>query len=78
MPEGISKLIDLMELDSSSTFCDLGSGIGRVVLHAAMLSHVKEAVGLELSDSRLEQVGGRASTHDTPCTIVCGLRGFTL
>lgn len=57
MPAGIERLLDVLSLDSSSRFCDLGSGIGRVVLTAAMHSDAAEVVGLELSDSRLEQVG---------------------
>lgn len=36
-------------------FVDLGSGRGRAVLQVAMHSPVAKAVGLELSDSRLEQ-----------------------
>jgi SAM-dependent methyltransferase len=60
-PEGIDRLLDLLELDPSSTFCDLGSGIGRVVLHAAMQTAVGSAVGLELSDSRLEQAEAAAA-----------------
>jgi hypothetical protein len=61
MPAGIHKLLDLLELDASSTLCDLGSGIGRVVLQAALQSDMQSAVGLELSDSRLEQAEAAAT-----------------
>ncbi|KAI8474657.1 MAG: hypothetical protein J3K34DRAFT_491686 [Monoraphidium minutum] len=59
-PAGIEKLLSLLALDRGSSFCDLGSGIGRVVLAAAMGGAVGEAVGLELSDSRLEQAEAAA------------------
>lgn len=61
MPAGIVKLLDILDLDASSTFCDLGSGIGRVVLSAAMASDAASCVGLELSDSRLEQAEAAAA-----------------
>ncbi|GBF90034.1 histone methylation protein [Raphidocelis subcapitata] len=60
LPGGIDELLELFDLGPSDTFCDLGSGIGRVVLHAAMQSRVGAAVGLELSDSRLEQAEAAA------------------
>jgi hypothetical protein len=42
-------------MDSSSVFVDLGCGRGRAVLQVAMHSTVSKAVGIELSESRLEQ-----------------------
>lgn len=44
-----------MALDKESVFVDLGSGRGRAVLQVAMHTPVAKAVGLELSESRLEQ-----------------------
>ena len=59
--EGVASLLDLLGLEAGDAFCDLGSGIGRVVLSAAMTTGVREAVGLELSDSRLEQAEAAAA-----------------
>jgi len=42
-------------MDSSSVFVDLGCGRGRAVLQVAAHSPAARAVGLELSESRLEQ-----------------------
>jgi tRNA G46 methylase TrmB len=42
-------------MDSSSVFVDLGSGRGRAVLQVAAHSTAQRVVGLELSESRLEQ-----------------------
>jgi hypothetical protein len=42
-------------MDSSSVFVDLGCGRGRAVLQVAMHSTVSKAIGIELSESRLEQ-----------------------
>jgi tRNA G46 methylase TrmB len=44
-----------LAMDSSSVFVDLGCGRGRAVLQVAMHSPVSKAVGIELSESRLEQ-----------------------
>lgn len=44
-----------LALDSSSVFVDLGCGRGRTVLQVAMHSPAAKAIGLELSESRLEQ-----------------------
>lgn len=42
-------------MDSSSVFVDLGCGRGRAVLQVAAHSPAGRVLGLELSDSRLEQ-----------------------
>lgn len=50
-----SVICRYLALDSSSLFVDLGSGRGRAVLQVAMHSPVAKAIGIELSESRLEQ-----------------------
>jgi tRNA G46 methylase TrmB len=42
-------------MDNSSVFVDLGCGRGRAVLQVAAHSPAARVVGLELSESRLEQ-----------------------
>ncbi|KAF8071013.1 d [Scenedesmus sp. PABB004] len=55
LPSGIDVLIRHLALDSSSVFVDLGAGRGTAVLQVALHSQVSRAVGLELSETRLEQ-----------------------
>jgi tRNA G46 methylase TrmB len=42
-------------MDSSSVFVDLGCGRGRAALQVAAHSPAERVIGLELSESRLEQ-----------------------
>eukprot|EP00882_Tetradesmus_deserticola_P021414 GHRQ01023185.1.p2 GENE.GHRQ01023185.1~~GHRQ01023185.1.p2 ORF type:complete len:153 (-),score=34.57 GHRQ01023185.1:303-761(-) len=51
----IARPCSNLAMDSSSVFVDLGCGRGRAVLQVAMHSTVSKAVGIELSQSRLEQ-----------------------
>lgn len=60
MPEGISALLQQVPLPPTATFVDLGSGLGRIVLQVACSVQVARCVGLELSDTRQEQVGPAA------------------
>lgn len=55
LPQGVQQLLEVMCMDADSVFCDLGSGRGRAVLQVAMTAPIKQAIGLELSDSRLDQ-----------------------
>jgi SAM-dependent methyltransferase len=50
--QALNKLIDYLALTENDVFYDLGSGVGKVVLHVAMCSPVKKAVGVELSLAR--------------------------
>ncbi|WIA31873.1 hypothetical protein OEZ86_002738 [Tetradesmus obliquus] len=52
---GVDVLLRYLAMDSSSVFVDLGCGRGRAVLQVAMHSTVRKAIGIELSESRLEQ-----------------------
>jgi hypothetical protein len=55
LPSGIDKLVRLLGMDDSSSFCDLGAGTCRSMLHLAMAQpHLRQAVGIELSPTRLE------------------------
>jgi len=42
----------MVNLKPGDTFADLGSGLGRLVVDAALVANVKRAVGVELSSSR--------------------------
>jgi len=42
----------MVNLQSGETFADLGSGLGRLVIDAALVANVKKAIGVELSHTR--------------------------
>ena len=63
MPAATVQLIDALHLGPGDVFVDLGSGVGKVVVTAALRSRVGRAVGVELANRRHEQaleVVGRA------------------
>jgi hypothetical protein len=52
---GVEKLLSSITLTPEDVFADLGSGIGKIVLHAFLRSPVKEARGIELLPELHEQ-----------------------
>jgi SAM-dependent methyltransferase len=67
MPTATLRLLDYLELGADDVFYDLGAGVGKVVMMAALATGVARAVGIELSRSRvakarrvLERAEGRA------------------
>mmetsp|Transcript_74361 Transcript_74361/g.174537 ORF Transcript_74361/g.174537 Transcript_74361/m.174537 type:complete len:215 (+) Transcript_74361:191-835(+) len=50
--EGVEQIAAALHLDSESNFVDLGSGIGKMVIQAALQFGVKQSTGVELSPSR--------------------------
>ena len=55
MPAATVRLIDALELGPDDVFVDLGSGVGKVVVTAALCSAVGRAVGVELARDRHAQ-----------------------
>mmetsp|Transcript_10496 Transcript_10496/g.19317 ORF Transcript_10496/g.19317 Transcript_10496/m.19317 type:complete len:307 (+) Transcript_10496:59-979(+) len=53
MPVATLHLLQALDLKSDDVFFDLGCGTGKVVLLTAMFSDVSRAVGLELSETRV-------------------------
>ena len=52
MPSALDHLIDALDPDDRDTFFDLGSGLGKVVVQAAMTRTMKACVGIELVQGR--------------------------
>jgi hypothetical protein len=52
MPAATVHLIDALQLGRDDVFVDLGSGVGKVVVTAALRSQVRRAVGVELACDR--------------------------
>src|SRR5690606_36408380 len=50
--QALNQLLDYLALDNNDVFVDLGSGVGKVVLHTALVTPVKKAIGIELSTTR--------------------------
>lgn len=78
----------MVNLQPGETFADLGSGLGRLVVDAALVANVKRAVGVELSTSRstsackaltnvtkampVEEGGWRAERHNSEVELYEG------
>lgn len=54
-PAAAQTLIEYLDLGNKDVFYDLGSGVGRLIMHAAMESQAKRLVGVELSATRNKQ-----------------------
>lgn len=52
MPAASVQLIDMLTLRPTDTFVDLGSGVGKLVVTAALRSKVGRAIGVELGRDR--------------------------
>jgi len=56
LPDGIQTLLDVIDTEfpfkREDVFVDLGSGTGKVVIHAALATPCKKVVGIELSETR--------------------------
>lgn len=48
----LEKLYEYLELGNTDVFFDLGSGVGKVVAQTALMTPVKKAIGIELSETR--------------------------
>ena len=69
MPTATQHLLTLLDLRPDDHFVDLGAGLGKVVLMAAMTTPARAVVGVELSTSRLgvaEQALARARAQALP------------
>ena len=53
MPTAMLRMLEYLELDEGDVFYDLGAGVGKVVMMAALATKVGRAVGVELSRSRI-------------------------
>jgi SAM-dependent methyltransferase len=55
MPTATLRLLEALELQPEDVFFDLGAGVGKVVLMAALSTPVRQAVGVELSARRIRR-----------------------
>ena len=49
---GIARLLDYAKLGPEDVFCDLGSGVGKVVVQAFLATPAKRCFGIEASQAR--------------------------
>lgn len=54
LPAGVDALVHTMGMDEDSVFCDLGCGTGRAMMHLAAAQQIRKAVGIEMSETRLD------------------------
>ena len=69
MPTATLRLLELLELGPGDRFVDLGAGLGKVVLFAAMHTEAGRVFGVELSPTRValaEQILARAQAQRLP------------
>lgn len=56
LPEGVQTLLDAVQdeipMDVEDVFVDLGSGTGKVAMHAVLVLPCKKVMGIELSETR--------------------------
>lgn len=63
LPEGVDRLLHILDMDERSVFLDAGCGTGQALLQVALQApQVARAVGIELSASRLEHAELAADT----------------
>lgn len=53
--EAAEKLLHDLDLTKQDVFYDLGSGVGKLVVHAYLATPVKKSVGIELSKTRYDK-----------------------
>ena len=49
--DSLSKIFSIVNPQKDEVFCDLGSGLGKVILFAAMMYPFKECLGIELLEN---------------------------
>lgn len=52
--DGVSTLLDALNVTMDDVFCDLGSGTGKVVMQTLLERRPREAIGVELGETRYE------------------------
>lgn len=75
-PRGVTHLLEHLELGRGDVFYDLGAGVGKVILQAALTVPANRCVGIELSKTRcrlaraaLSRAQGRAELEADRCSI---------
>jgi SAM-dependent methyltransferase len=79
MPTATDKLIEHLALRKDDVFYDLGSGVGKVVLHVALRAPILRVVGVELARRRhrigrrvLDEVRATGLMRARECELRCG------
>lgn len=65
LPAATAKLFDHLELTEDDVLYDLGSGIGKIAIQAAITTTVKRVVGIEMMPSR----------HEIACDVLSEVEG---
>ncbi len=74
--QALSKLLTHLKAGERDILYDLGSGVGKVVIHALLASKIKKAYGVELSEARHNealQARTRAQEFDNSIAKRCVL-----
>jgi hypothetical protein len=60
--EGVSKILSHLTVAEQDKFVDLGSGLGKTVVQFFLMTHVKEAMGIEVV-TNLHRLALSAAEH---------------
>jgi SAM-dependent methyltransferase len=78
MPTATDRLIEHLALRRDDVFYDLGSGVGKVVLHVALRAPIRRVVGVELARRRhriarrmLDEVRATGLMRAAECELRC-------
>ena len=78
MPTATDRLIEHLAMKGDDVFYDLGSGVGKVVLHVAMRAPIRRVVGVELARRRhriarrmLDHVRATGLVRARECELRC-------
>jgi SAM-dependent methyltransferase len=78
MPTATDRLIEHLHLRKDDVFYDLGSGVGKVVLHVALRAPIRRVVGVELARRRhriarrmLDEVRATGLLRAQECELRC-------
>jgi hypothetical protein len=78
MPTATDRLIEHLAMREDDVFYDLGSGVGKVVLHVALRASIRRCVGVELARGRhriarrmLDHVRATGLVRARECELRC-------
>jgi SAM-dependent methyltransferase len=72
MPAATLHMLEYLDLGADDVFYDLGSGVGKVVMMAALATNVSRAVGIELSRSRVAKARRVLERAELREVVPCG------
>jgi precorrin-6B methylase 2 len=54
-PIGVTKILEVLDLNSQDVFLDVGSGTGSILAQVVLQSPAREAIGLEIQEDLVKK-----------------------